>query len=329
VLLNPVLAAAAMAMSSVSVVTNALRLRNFKRPRSPEDILHPSFGSRVAEYAYLVGIAVVAIGVGAAALSFARPAEEHAPSTAMDEMQMSAVRSTREAGVRGELIAPASITPNAPVQLVYRFTDVRTGEPLSDIVVSHEAQMHLIAVSRDLRQFQHVHPQFTDQPGELALDMSFPEPGLYQLYGEFTRADGSDLVQRDLVIVGNATSTIARLVEDRSPKRVDGIDVALSAAATAQVGQDSAFELHLTDAATGASVRDLQRYLGEPAHVVILSEDGQSFVHTHGEAQGTTAFGPDIEFHHTFPAPGLYKLWAQFQTHDGRVITADFVVRAN
>ena len=49
-----------MAMSSVSVVTNALRLRRFNAPATAHDITHRPLRTRVADSAYLVAIAVVA-----------------------------------------------------------------------------------------------------------------------------------------------------------------------------------------------------------------------------------------------------------------------------
>ena len=138
-----------------------------------------------------------------------------------------------------------------------------------------------------------------------------------------------------------STAPVAPLAVDRAPKTVEGVRVALAGAGDLRAGRESALSFRLEDPATGESITTLQPYLGEPAHVVVIGEGTTDFAHVHGEAAGAAgagghgsstnkpaASGPEISFHHTFARAGLFKIWGQFKTADGRVITADFVVEA-
>jgi Cu+-exporting ATPase len=335
-LLDPVLASAAMAMSSVSVVTNALRLRS-------------DGGSRLRGSAYLVGIAVVAlvIGTGFTWLSRTDQAERgmngvlawsegmgmpmRPAMSVMEETDVPPV-TTRDAHLAVTIRGADDLRAGQPATLTIEVREADTGDLVDDLVRTHQVWMHVIITRSDLGTFAHLHPERTDRAGVFTLDVTLPTGGEYAVHTELRRrgqmADVLD--DQPLTVGGVAPAPIAVPTDDVREAVDHGVTVRLSGDAV--VGDESDFTISV------AGVDDLQPYLGAAGHVVVMRSDGELFQHAHAEtyddegrpvnALPGTTFGPDLDLHVRFVVPGTYLLWAQVALADGTVVTAPFVVHA-
>jgi Cu+-exporting ATPase len=330
VLLNPIMAAAAMAMSSVSVVTNSLRLRGYTPPETAEEIVRPPLRTRIADVSYLIGIGLLAAIVGVASLLIFKPqmtpmAEEHNSSTGVQY-----ARVTLDTG--------GPVQPGTETTLRFTLTDAKSGQPISP-EVAHEADMHLIIASRDLAYFAHVHPQATGNTGEYAINHAFPAEGSYILYDEFELEGTGDETHRFDLQAGGSESAAASLTPDLGVRIIEGYVVSIEPQAEVRAGTDVSFAVKVER--DGRPVTDLAPYLGAASHVVILDEQAGQFAHTHAFAGSDTggmggegseemeappaSFGPAVTFTHRFEEPGLYKIWLQFN-HAGKVTTVPWIV---
>ena len=353
-LLDPVLAAAAMAMSSVSVVTNAQLLRRFQRPATAAAIQHPPLRAKVGQYAFLGTVAVLALAIGASLTALSRTDTARRGMngvlawTERTGMPMRPAMSTMmttdvepvdaaEADVRIQIHVPADTRAGAPTRLTVDVTDTRTGEPVEDLSLSHEVWMHLIATRVDLGTFAHVHPEPTGRPGKLAVTLTFPTAGTYVLNSEVRRqGQMSDIHERQTVHIAGATPAATALTDSPRTVVVDGVRVTLRGDAV--VGRTSDLSYTLTDARTGRPLNDLRPYLAAPGHVVVMRADAQTFAHVHADVTDSAGrpvfalpgqrFGPELDFHARFDTRGTYRLWAQFRLADGHVLTVPFTVAA-
>ncbi|AKU98702.1 secreted protein [Labilithrix luteola] len=183
--------------------------------------------------------------------------------------------------------------------------------------------MHLMIVSTDLHHFAHVHP-VADGDG-FRLEHTFEEGGEYLLVVDYQQPGRGQIVDRHRVHVEGAVKRPAEVLA-KSPlrQRVDGLELALKIEGELHAGEGAMLHFDATDAETGLPVADLELYLGAKAHFMVLSADGEDFVHVHALEDAQTA--SRVSAHAVFPRPGLYKLWAQMQRR-GAVVTVPFVLR--
>jgi hypothetical protein len=198
------------------------------------------------------------------------------------------------------------------------------GRPVTAYDNSHDEDLHLIAVSRDLTGYQHVHPELSAHgTWSIPLDLT---PGTWRLFADFDPAgdDPALVLGADVAVAGD--NAPQPLPEPSTTAEVDGYTVTLEGQLVP--GQES--ELTLSVSRDGAPVTDLQPYLAAYAHLVALRDGDLAYLHVHpaGEpGDGTTVPGPDITFYATAPSAGDYRLFLDFQ-HGDVVRTAEFTVRA-
>ncbi len=250
---------------------------------------------------------------------------------------------------------PGTIQAGQPSTLSFTVKD-KQGATVKDLQIVHEKPMHLLVVSKDLAEFYHIHPE-QSADGSYRVEHTFPNGGEYKLYADFTPKEATQVVEQvDLKVAGTERTKVSLIADAKFEKTVSGLRVVMKPDGAIKGGQELMLNFAAFDAGTNKPATDLQNYLGELAHFVIISEDMKDFVHAHPMSKGeheksgkmkmdgktddhnadghnhstmegvtTKPSASEVAAHTAFPRSGLYKVWAQFQ-RGGQVITAPFVV---
>lgn len=197
-----------------------------------------------------------------------------------------------------------------------------SGKPLTSYQRTHDRDLHLILVKRDLSGFQHVHPS-RDKKGRWTVDVSLT-PGTWRVFADFKpqRSTEGLTLGSDLTVPG--TMQLTPLPAPSATATIDGYTVSLKGKLTPGEGA----KLTLTVAKGGRPVSDLQPYLGAYGHLVALRESDLAYLHVHPDGEpgdGKTKAGPQVAFHAAAPSRGSYRLYLDFK-HGNVVRTAEFTV---
>lgn len=272
-----------------------------------------------------------------------------------------AVSETKTAKFKTEFKSnPIEVKAGEQTELSFTVKNDR-GEIVKDLPKVHEKPMHLLVVSDDLAEYYHLHPE-PQADGSYKTQFTFQNGGNFKLYADFTPKDSPQIVENFMLKVsGNERARVELKPDEKFEKIVDGLKFVMKPDADLVAGKELMLNFSVFDEKTNKPVTDLEKYLGEYAHFVIISQDLKQFVHAHpmskeehsegnhdmskmndankkvdeskphthdedSNMKDTKSPSPsEVAAHTSFPQAGLFKVFAQFQ-RAGKVITVPFVV---
>lgn len=206
------------------------------------------------------------------------------------------------------------------VRMRFEILDPKSGERAKRLQVIHEKLFHLFLISGDLQFFAHEHPE-PQSDGTFLFETVLPRKGQYRVAGDYYPEGGTPQMALETIVSARAERgdfQLPALQADTRAKKTQNLTIALrTEPAQPLAGLKTMLFFELTPA------RGLEQYLGAWGHLIAASADLVDVIHTH---PFIVSGGGKMQFNVTFPRPGGYKVWAQFQ-RQGKVNTAEFTVR--
>ena len=212
-----------------------------------------------------------------------------------------------------------------------------SGDTVTEFLVKHDKQMHVVVVRSDLTGYQHLHPTLGPD-GVWSVPLTLNAPGTWRVFADFAAVGGVDATAAAFLSVGGVFSPSV-LPPVGSAADVSGVSVTLdgrarpggtepltftvSSSGSPSLGSPSLGPPSLGPPSLGPpSLGPLDRYLGAYGHLVLVRAGDLAFVHVHPE---DALRGGSVRFWVTLPGPGTYRAFFDFSIA-GVVRTAEFTL---
>ena len=190
---------------------------------------------------------------------------------------------------------------------------------LTEFDINHEKKLHLIVVhAKDFLPFAHLHPEL-EADGTFVVRHTFTTPGEYSVFADSApKGAGAQVLYAKTSVTGKALAP----AETATPLRVE------LSSSTLEARKTTTLNVTVRDPQSGAPLTNLEPYLGAMGHLILIADDGVTFVHSHPDERvhdaGQTG---TIPFLVRPPRPGRYRGMVEVQ-RQGRVERNSFEVEA-
>lgn len=280
----------------------------------------------------------LSLGVHAYHIQLAKEAQKGLTNSSINLPNIPSLQGDRTKRFTVSFNDPQNISPNQDVTLSFKVFDASSGNQIQLFQRVYEKVLHLIVVDSELKFFNHIHPDLTDQGFEITTQ--FPHPGRYHLYLNFQPLGAIEQQLAFTVDVGNVTNpALSSFPIDQNLTKVFGnYEVTLNypsplKAADLSIGSQK-LTFNIKDAKTKESITNLKPYLAAFGHLVMINTGTYDYLHVHPNnlvtPKATDLGGPIIEF---LPLglygpikPGIYRVFAQFNPN-GNLMVTDFTIK--